>query len=83
MILMIDEMVLDPQDLRLLAAVYEKSWQAFAAGRPASEVNPVMRLRLATMLLHLARDRQLGPEQLSSTAIRLLEQEYARLAPAG
>jgi hypothetical protein len=80
---MIDEMVLDPKDLRILGSVYEESWRAFAAGRPASAIKPEMRLRLASTLLHLARDRQLGPHQMKATAVRLLEQEYPRLAPAG
>lgn len=80
---MMHEMAFDPTELRTLGIVFEETWQSFVTDRPESLITSEMRLRLASILLLLARDHQLGPPQMKATAVRLLDQEYPRFATAG
>jgi hypothetical protein len=69
-----DEMVFDPAELRALGRIFDETWNAFTMKHPAVALEPV-RLRLGSMLLHLARDHQLGQDQIKDTALRLLTHE--------
>jgi len=75
---MIDEMVFDPAELRTLGTIFDETWAAFTTDHPAVAFEPV-RLRLASMLLDLARDHQLGQDQIKATALRLLRHEEPAL----
>ncbi len=70
---MIHETVFDPTELRTLTTAFDETWGALVTEHP--EFGSEVRLRLATVLIGLARDRQLGPDQLKSTALRLLVRE--------
>ena len=82
-VFMIDEMVFDPIDLRTLGLVFDETWNCFLTQRPECATSAGMRLRLASVMLHLARDRQLGQEQMRATALRLLTRDDADLVANG
>jgi hypothetical protein len=69
---MIHEMVFDPRELTDLGQVFDETWNALIAEHPAFAIRPEMRLRLASVVLHLARDHQLGRHQIKATALRLV-----------
>ena len=71
---MIHEMVFDPAELRSLGTIFDETWGVFATKHPAGALESA-RLRLASMLLHLASDRQLGQDQIKATALRLLARD--------
>lgn len=68
---MTDELVFGPIELKTLGMIFDQTWEDFAARHPAS-AQESKRFRLASLLLRLARDSQFGPEQIKSTALRLL-----------
>jgi hypothetical protein len=70
-LLMIHEMAFDPTDLRSLGNSFDESWHSILAKHPAA-ARPELRFRLASLVLHLARDRQLDQHQIKATALRLL-----------
>ena len=77
---MIHEMVFDPAELTTLGTIFDETWDALTAERPADAVEP-RRIRLASIVLHLARDHQLGPNQIKATAFRLLSHDEPAFAP--
>lgn len=79
---MIQEMVFDPVELRTLGAIFDETWDAFTTEHPGVPFETV-RLRLASMLLHLARDHQLGQDQIKATALRLLTHDEPALLATG
>ena len=80
---MVHEMVFDPIDLRTLGVVFDGVWNCLLTQRPKCATSPGMRLQLASVVLHLARDRQLGQEQIKATAIRLLMRDNSPLVGTG
>jgi hypothetical protein len=80
---MIHEMVFDPTALRTLGLVFDEAWNCLVTERPKCATRPEMRLRLASVVLHLARDHQLGQEQIKSIALHLLTRNDADLVATG
>ena len=63
--------VLGPEHLAELSALFEKTWTAYRSSSDG-EYYGEERARLACILLSLYRLRQLGPDQITQTALRLL-----------
>ena len=80
---MIHEMVFDPTDLRTLGDAFDEAWDSILTKRPESAVSSELRLRLASVVLHLARDHQLGQHQIKATALRLLMHDDPALVATG
>ena len=76
---MIHEMVFDPTELGTLGAVFDETWDAFTTEHPALSLKPEIRFRLASLVLRLARDHQLGQDQIKATALRLLTHDEPAL----
>ena len=68
---MIHDMVFDPTELRTLGIAFDEAWESLRAQRNSTG-SPELRLRLASLILRLARDHQLGQDQITATALRLL-----------
>ena len=64
--------VLGPEHLRELGSLFDKACEILGSG--SSEWNASDRAQLARILLHLYGLRQLGPDQLIQTALRVLKQ---------
>jgi len=79
---MFPEMVFGPLELRTLGLIFDEAWEAMSTKHPNLAVEPA-RLRLASMVLHLARDHQLGPDQIKATALRLLRHDDQPLLASG
>ncbi len=77
---MLHETIFDPTDLRTLGMVFDETWDLLVTKHP--EFGSEMRLRLATLLIGLARDHQLGPHQMKTTALRLLDHEHPKFVSA-
>jgi hypothetical protein len=62
----------EPDALKMLGEAFDEAWASIASsyGEDASAIEAA-RLRLAGIMIELARDRQLGPDQLKRTALRL------------
>ena len=64
---------------RFLAGIFDDVWAGvatdFGADRNTIEMG---RIRLATLILELAPDGQLGPDQITRTANRLIRQRLPR-----
>jgi hypothetical protein len=73
---MIHQMVFDPTDLRSLGAAFDEAWDSILAERPESAERTELRLRLASLILHLARDHQLDRREIKATALRLFTGDY-------
>ena len=80
---MIHEMVFDPTDLSTLGLAFDEAWGSILTKRPESAASPELRLRLASVVLHLARDHQLGQDQIKATALRLLMHDDPALVATG
>jgi hypothetical protein len=65
----------DPEALHTLATLFEEVWASVA---PAYGSDPLAieeaRMRLATIVIDLAKDRQLSPLQITRTAARLMSE---------
>jgi hypothetical protein len=68
---MIHEMIFDPTELRNLGIVFDEAWESLRTQHDSTG-SPELRLRLASLVLRLARDRQVGQDQITATALRLL-----------
>ena len=68
---MIHEMVFDPTELRTLGIAFDEAWESLRTQRNSTR-SAELRLRLASLILRLARDHQLGQDQITATALRLL-----------
>ena len=73
---MIHEIVFDPTDLRSFGSAFDDAWDAILTQCPEPPDRPELRLRLASLVLQLARDRQLDQQEIKATAVRLLTEEY-------
>ena len=67
--------VFAPDNLRMLREVFDAAWACVAAdfGDHPDRIEAT-RIRLATIILELAEDGQLGPDQITRTALRLIRQ---------
>ena len=68
---MIESATFDPEALKILGQVFDAVWAEIAAEFEEQEVAGA-RVRLAIIVLDLARDGQLGPHQIAQTAQRLI-----------
>ena len=68
-----------PETLQMLGEVFDEVWASVAADF-ATDPDQIgtSRFRLATIILSLAKDGQLGTLQISRTAGRLIRQAHAR-----
>jgi hypothetical protein len=64
-----------PATLKMLGAVFDTVWASVATdfGGNPDEIETA-RMRLAAIILDLARDGQLGPHQIARSAARLIRQ---------
>jgi hypothetical protein len=67
-----DNEVLGPEHLAELGTLFDRAWAAFGSATCEPEADE--RAQLACILLRLYGLRQLGPEQLTRTALRLMKQ---------
>src|SRR5688572_28869845 len=68
-----DNEVLGPEHLAELGELFDKTWVSFGS-LANSERDADERAQLACILLRLYGLRQLGPDQLTQTALRLMKQ---------
>ena len=80
---MIHEMVFDPTELRTVGTVFDDSWEALRTQHENAMGLDEIRLRLASLVLRLASDHQLGQQHIKSTALRMLTHDDLALAPTG
>ena len=75
---LIGDATFDPDRLKIVGEAFDEAWHDLAGNFPddAQTIEGV-RLRLATIILDLAKDGQLGREQLKLSAMRVLRQQYA------
>ena len=67
--------IMEPEELTQLGAVFDETWAALSptAGHESAE----LRTALASILLRLAHLRQLGPDQMKATALRIFRCELS------
>ena len=65
--------ILEPEELAQLGVVFDETWAAVKASTGDGSVE--LRTALACTLLQLAHLRQLGPDQMKATALRLFRAE--------
>ena len=68
----------DPDTLNMLGEVLDEAWAPIAIdfGTDIREIEAA-RIQLATIVLDLARDGQLGQLQITRTAARLMREKHA------
>ncbi len=64
---------MQPEELTQLGVVFDEVWAAL--GDAPGQENAELRTTLASILLRLANLKQLGPEEMKSTALRILRCE--------
>ena len=76
---LIDNASFAPEALKILGEVFDAVWASVAPdfGDDRQEIETA-RIRLATIVLELAKDGQLGPHQIARTARRLIRAVAAR-----
>jgi hypothetical protein len=75
---MIESATFDPDTLNTLRRAFDEAWAVVAGdywNNPQSKEDA--RACLASIMIGLAKDGQLGTDQLKKTAIRLMRQAYA------
>ena len=80
---MIHEMVFDPTELRTVGTVFDEAWEALRTQHENAMSLDEIRLRLASLVLRLASDRQLGQQQIKATALRMLTHDDLAFVPTG
>jgi hypothetical protein len=65
--------IMEPEELAQLGAVFDEAWAAVSD--TAGEGNAELRTALASIVLQLAHLRQLGPDQIKATALRIFRCE--------
>ena len=65
--------ILEPEELTQLGVVFDETWAAVKASTGDGSVE--LRTALACTLLQLVHLRQLGPDQMKATALRLFRAE--------
>lgn len=66
---------LDPAELRELSAAFDSAWSVLKGDIPDSRGAGEARTRLALIVLDLAKLGQLGPDQMSASAVRIYREE--------
>jgi hypothetical protein len=64
---------MQPEELTQLGVVFDEVWAAVSD--PSGQDSAELRTALASILLRLANLKQLGPEQMKATALRILRCE--------
>ena len=64
--------IMEPEELTQLGAVFDEAWAAVSA---TAVDGAEQRTTLASILLRLAHLRQLGPDQMKATALRIFRAE--------
>ena len=77
-----DNEFLGPQHLAELGAIFDKTWSSFRSSS-ISERDTEERAQLACIMLRLFGLRQLGPDQLTKTALRLMTQSSPEVVSTG
>ena len=77
------EMVFDPTELRTVSTVFDEAWEALRIEHGDTMSLDETRLRLASLVLRLASDHQLGQQQIKATALRILNHDDRALVPTG
>jgi hypothetical protein len=70
--------ILEPEELSELGRLFDEACAALNA--TAAQESAELRTALASTLLRLAHLKQLGPEQMKATALRILQCEPVRLS---
>ncbi len=65
--------IMQPEELAQLGAVFDDTWAAIRAATGDGSVE--LRTALASTLLQLARLKQLGPDQMKATVLRVFRAE--------
>jgi hypothetical protein len=75
---LIGDAAFGPERLKVIGQAFDDAWEAIA-GNFANDAQTVetARLKLATIMLELAKNADLGGEQLKLAAIRRLREQYA------
>ena len=74
--------VMEPEELAELGKLFDEAWVALRA--TAGQESEELRTGLASILLRLAHLRQLGPDQMKATALRIFRRETMQVSsPAG
>jgi hypothetical protein len=67
----------DPADLKCLRDVFDEVWTSIAPNyRKDAATAGAAQQKLATIILDLAKDGQLGPLQITRTAGRLMREDF-------
>lgn len=71
-----------PEALKMLGQLYDEVWASVAAdfGDDPDEIETAQ-IRLATIILDLARDGELGPLQITATAAGLIREKVPQGPP--
>ena len=67
---------MEPEELTQLGLVFDEAWAAVSV--TAGDGHAELRTTLASILLRLAHLRQLGPDQMKATALRIFRSEPAQ-----
>ena len=67
-----------PEELKELGNLFDAVWASVALDFGEDGGKEAVRARLATIVLDLAKDGQLGAMQITRTACRLIRQEHRR-----
>jgi hypothetical protein len=67
---------MEPEELTQLGLVFDEAWAAVSV--TAGDGHAELRTTLASILLRLAHLRQLGPDQMKATALRIFRCEPAQ-----
>src|SRR6185436_12459117 len=65
--------IMEPEELAQLGSVFDETWAAVSGS--VGEGSAEQRTSLAIILLRLANLRQLGPDQMKATALRIFRSE--------
>ena len=65
--------IMEPEELAQLGSVFDETWAAVSSR--VGEGSVEQRTSLAIILLRLANLRQLGPDQMKATALRIFRSE--------
>jgi hypothetical protein len=73
---------LAPEALKMLGQLFDEVWASVAAdfGDDPDEIETA-RIQLATIILDLARDGELGPLQITATAAGLIREKIPQSPP--
>ena len=71
--------IMEPEELSQLGSVFDETWATIRASTGDGSVE--LRTALACTLLRLAHLRQLGPDQMMATALRLFRAEPVQAVP--